>query len=124
MALEILAYIQKNHKIENCDYIFSTTGSTPINDDSGPKERLDKDRKLTEPYHIHDIRHTVRTNLSRIGIAESIAEVTIGHILGGMNKTYNHYQFRAEKTEALDKWAKLLNGIVAGDSEKVVSIST
>jgi integrase len=54
---------------------------------------------------IHDIRRTVRTGLSRIGIAPHVAERVIGHAKGGIEAVYDRHKFDVEIAAALERWA-------------------
>ena len=79
-----------------------------------PKQRLDSLSKVTG-WHLHDLRHTVRTNLSRLGVREDIAERVINHAVGGkMGNVYNHWEFAAEKAAALQAWADFVDGLAYG----------
>jgi integrase len=62
----------------------------------------------------HDLRRTVRTNLSRLRIDSEVAERMLGHQVGGaMEKVYNRYAYLDEKKEALDAWSQALWARVA-----------
>ena len=59
-------------------------------------------------FSLHDLRRTVRTHLSRLGISEVVAELVLGHALKGLQARYNVYGFAPEKRAALEKWAQEL----------------
>jgi integrase len=40
-------------------------------------------------FHLHDLRRTVRTVMSRLGVAEDAGELAIGHVRRGLIGTYN-----------------------------------
>ena len=62
----------------------------------------------------------MRTGLSRLGIRRDVAELVIGHSVGGrLGQTYDLYEFADEKRHALDAWALHVRGLAA---ENVVSI--
>lgn len=86
-------------------YIFSSTdGKTPYANLIRPKRILDKVSSVTG-WTLHDIRRTVRTGMSRLGIRPDIAERVIGHSVGGkLGETYDIYSYRSEKLEALQTW--------------------
>ncbi len=76
-----------------------------------PKGALDKAAKVTG-WTWHDLRRTMRTGLSRLGIRRDIAELTIGHSVGGrLEATYNLYEFAEEKRLALDAWVRHVQGL-------------
>ena len=68
-----------------------------------------------EPFTPHDLRRTMRTRLSALGVEEYIAERVIGHELQGMLKVYNHHGYLREKMAAMDRWGAELARIVGGD---------
>ena len=55
-------------------------------------------------FTIHDIRRTVRTGLSRLGVDETTAEIVIGHV-PGIVKVYDLHDRLDERREALTRWA-------------------
>lgn len=89
------------------------------------KVRLDSGLFPTaEPWRIHDLRRTMRTGLSEIGVAPHIAELTIGHATGGLIKVYDRFVFLAEKRDALNRWAEHV-AVLVGEkpgSENVVPL--
>jgi len=64
------------------------------------------------PWRIHDIRRTVRTGLSRIGIAPHIAERVINHAKGGIEAIYDRHRFEAEIAAALEQWSNHVLGVI------------
>ena len=59
----------------------------------------------------HDIRHTVRSLLSRV-TRPDIAELCVGHALRGMRKIYDHHWYEKEKLAAMEGLATLVFDIV------------
>jgi integrase len=74
----------------------------------------------------HDIRRTVRSNLSRLRITEEAREAVIAHARPGIKGTYDVYDYADEKREALQLWAARLCSIVepppAGKQSNVVAL--
>jgi integrase len=72
----------------------------------------------------HDLRRTCCTKLAEIGIAPHV----IGHVVNHRSTTkagvtatvYNHYDYGAEKRDALELWANRLQAILAGDAAKII----
>jgi integrase len=77
-----------------------------------------------EKWSLHDIRRTVRTRLSQIGIAPHVAELVLGHTAHkiGVAAHYDHYSYDREIKEALEKWADALTAIVSPPVDKVVRL--
>jgi integrase len=66
------------------------------------------------PWRIHDLRRTVRTGLSKIGIKPHVAELVLNHTghKAGIGGVYDHYDYQPEIAEALAKWEAHLLAIV------------
>jgi integrase len=66
-----------------------------------------------EEWVNHDIRRTVRSNLSALKVVkEEVSEAILAHAKIGIVGTYNVYQYADEKREALELWAARLHEIV------------
>jgi len=61
----------------------------------------------------HDVRRSVRTGLSRIGVRDEVAEAALGHVQGGIRGTYNLHAYEAEVGKALQAWADHLDALRA-----------
>jgi integrase len=112
------------------DLLFSTThGRKPFW--MGSKVKNDIDAKMlvelqriaeqrgNDPQKIkleewvnHDIRRTVRTNLSVLKVKQEVAEAILAHKQGGIIGTYDVHKYVDEKREALEAWAVRLHEIV------------
>jgi integrase len=57
----------------------------------------------------HDLRRTLRTHLSRLGVAPHIAEKCLNHSLSKLGKTYDKHTYLDERREALEKWATVVD---------------
>jgi len=112
------------------DYLFSTTsGAKPAWISNKVKKRLD-DRmlrtlralakmrgddpaKVTLPrWTNHDLRRTVRSQLSRLKIAEEVREAVLAHARPGIKGVYDLHTYADEKRDALELWAARLHRIV------------
>ncbi|HBU89085.1 MAG TPA: integrase [Acinetobacter sp.] len=71
-----------------------------------PCQLWPKDMKDWNP---HDLRRTLRTNLSRLGCPTDIAEAVLGHSKKGIEGTYNLYTYEKECAIWLQKWADYLD---------------
>jgi len=65
--------------------------------------------KDMEDWNPHDLRRTLRTNLSRLGCPTDIAEAVLGHSKKGIEGTYNLYTYEKECAIWLQKWADYLD---------------
>jgi integrase len=58
-----------------------------------------------EPFSPHDLRRSLRSGLSRLGIAPHIAERCLNHSLGRIMATYDQHDYLEERRNALQRWA-------------------
>jgi integrase len=65
-------------------------------------------------WTLHDLRRTVRTGMSKLGVQPHIAELVLNHVAhrGGVVGVYDHHDYQADITEALAKWETHLLSIV------------
>jgi len=127
-AVEIMQR-RRERKIENCKFLFSTTGYSAVSGFSKIKHRLDelmlrlaqeeRGPDYTIPHwELHDLRRTFSTGLNDIGIPPHIVEACINHVSGaraGVAGTYNKAQYAAERKEALAAWARHVQAIVSAN---------
>lgn len=96
--------------IKNCDYIFSTTGRTPVSGFSKIKKGCDIDANIHD-WRLHDLRRTCASGMARLGIAPHVVEKILNHSSGtisGVAAVYNRYGYEVEKRNALNRWADQL----------------
>ena len=121
------------------DYLFSTTsGAKPVWVSSKIKRRLDTRMLLTlramarmrgeDPLKVklpawvnHDIRRTVRSQLSRLKISEETREAVLAHVRPGIKGVYDWHDYFDEKREVLELWADQIKA-TASLRSKTVSV--
>jgi integrase len=125
-TIEIL---QSLPRFKKGNHLFSTTfGARPVNGFSKAKEILDREMAKVlgasvDAYVFHDIRRTVRTQLSAIpGISDLVRELVIGHSRPGLHRVYDQYAYLDEKRHALQAWAARLRDIVEPSPANVVEL--
>ena len=89
-------------------------GKGPLRATSWIKKLLG-DCQLNQPWRMHDLRHTVRTNLSRLGVPREVAEACLNHQKRGLVGTYDHHTFEKEKAAAFEKWSAFVEKLVLSD---------
>lgn len=125
-ALRIIAALPH---IADSDFVFTTTGRSPISGWSKKKERLDAKAaeilgvEALPEWRVHDFRRTVATGLQRLGIGLQVIEAVLGHVSGsraGIVGVYQRHAFDVEKRQALAQWASELTRMIAAppDDEK------
>ena len=127
-ALTLLHSIPRFVSADNVesDLVFTTTGNTPFSGYSKSKKALDKKmletlRKFAEdkgvnpglvkltPWRLHDIRRTVTTELSKLGVPIHVADAILNHKSNAMSSVaaiYQRNEFIDERREALNVWCK------------------
>jgi integrase len=100
-----------------CDWVFTLDGQGPVRAFGRLKNRLDTaaNRQLgreMQRWRLHDLRVTVRSNLSRLGFRDEVCEAVIGHTPAHIKRTYNKHRFIEERREALQAWAEHVMGVV------------
>ncbi len=114
------------------DYVFMSGRSLsgkPVSGFSKAKARIDemvsgedKPAQPLEHWTFHDLRRTVRTHMSRIGISSEIAARVANHTPQGVEAVYDRHGYLEEKRGALDRWARVLETILHPSDDKVVSL--
>jgi integrase len=80
--------------------------------------------KPLAPWRLHDLRRTMRSNLSRLGVPPHVAELAINHVKGGVQAIYDRHQYRDEIGAALARWANYVEQLARGNirTAKVISL--
>lgn len=104
------------------DFVFGVDGSRPFGAFDRRKRAFDAKLGFSD-YVLHDLRRTSRTLLSRAGIAADHAERCLGHVIGGVRKHYDLWEYQDEKRHAFEALAALLERIVRGPQEKVADMA-
>ena len=61
--------------------------------------------------------------MARAGVRPDIAERVLGHAIRGVEGTYNRHSYREEKAHALKALAGLIENILRGPVDNVVSMA-
>jgi integrase len=78
--------------------------------------------EIEEAFTPHDLRRTLRTRLTEIGVKDIVAEKVLGHKLQGIIAVYNQYSYDSEKRQALIRWEHRLSELLGNQktSNKVI----
>jgi integrase len=109
------AIILAQARIENCDYVFSTTGHSSYSGFSKFKRALDSKTWIAMPWRMHDIRRTVASGMAALGSSPHVVEAVLNHASGtvsGIAAVYNRYRYENEKRIALQMWADHVDRII------------
>ena len=66
-------------------------------------------------FRLHDLRRTTRTLMSRLGVAEPVAEAAIGHVKGGLSGIYDLHDFWPERVVAFNKVSAHISALLAAE---------
>jgi integrase len=88
---------------------------------SAAKKRLDarlaKGSTPIRPWRLHDLRRTMATRMAdELRILPHVVEAILNHrsgVVSGVAAIYNRASYRAEKREALERWATHLRNLLA-----------
>jgi integrase len=116
LALEI---VSKVHRVKGCQFLFSTTGETPVSGYSKAKGALDEKTGLTD-WRLHDLRRTTASGMARLGIALPVIEKVLNHSSGsfaGIVGVYQRHSFAEEKRAALDAWGRFVTSLIQDEPD-------
>ena len=63
-------------------------------------------------WTLHDLRRTAKTLMVRAGVRPDISERVLGHIIAGVEGTYDRHSYADEKRDALEKLAAMTERIL------------
>ena len=114
-ALNLLETM-KETKFAGSEYVFTTTGRSPVSGFSKVKKQLDRlieaERgEPMSPWRFHDLRRSGNSKMPRLGVELAICEKILNHVSGtfaGVVGVYQRYAFLDEKRDALERWAHFL----------------
>jgi len=119
-----LALVQAQVKISDCDLVFPSRAKTPYSGFANSKAALDRavlaamkmksDAKSASlpNWTLHDLRRTAKTLMVRAGVRPDISERVLGHVIAGVEGTYDRHSYIDEKRDALEKLAATIERIL------------
>ena len=122
--VQLLERISAAQSGEHGPFVFSKTdGLKPIAGSSAEMKKFRKkfyelyteahpEKERPEHWVLHDLRRTVRSALSNLGVPEDVAEAVIGHVKKKLEKIYNQNTFKLQRRRALHLWAEELKYII------------
>jgi integrase len=126
LSKAVLAVIAAQPKHDDCDYVFPSRAKTPYSGFSKSKAKLDKavfaaikkqakKGAKVEPmpnWTLHDLRRTAKTLMARAGVRPDISERVLGHVIAGVEGTYDRHSYADEKRDALETLAAMIERIL------------
>ena len=83
----------------------------PFSGQASALRRLQVSMGDYSPFTLHDLRRTVRTGLSKLGVDSETAERVIGHLPEGMQRVYDMHDRLPERRRALQCWAQFVSSL-------------
>lgn len=114
------------------EFVFTTTGRTPVSGYSRAKIALDnaimaargeeagkagREPEQLVPWRLHDFRRTGVTHLAAMGFDSIVVDKLLAHKpakLKGVASVYQRHDFAAERRKALEAWAEHVTGASVG----------
>ena len=137
LSTSALAVIEAQPRFDDCDYVFPSRAKTPFSRSGKSKAKLDKavlaamktqakKGAKVEPipnWTLHDLRRTAKTLMARAGVRPDISERVLGHVIAGVEGTYDRNSYADEKRDALEKLAAMIERILNPLPSSVASIT-
>lgn len=100
-------------------------GSTnPVSGFSKAKVRIDQLSGVSD-WRFHDLRRSAASGMARLGHPPHVVAAVLNHSPGGtqgVTAIYNRHQYKDEKRQALDAWAREVRRIVGRAEARVISV--
>jgi integrase len=125
-AINVLASLP--HVKGKSDFVFTTTGDSPIAGFSRAKDRLDDatteaNLPPLEHWTFHDLRRTAATGMARLGIDLPVIERVLNHTsgsFGGIVGVYQKHNFADKQRSALQAWGRFIGNLMTPAPANVV----
>jgi integrase len=104
------AVLAKVPRIAGSEFVFSADGRR-LGGMARRKKEIDEASGVTG-WTLHDLRRTARSLMARAGVQSEHAERCLGHVISGVEGTYNRHDYVNEMRIACEKLATLINQIV------------
>jgi integrase len=94
------------------DFVFRDMDGRVIFSNLGTLKKKFDARCGVRGWRLHDLRRTSKTLMSRAGVQREHSEKCLGHLIGGVEATYDRHAYQAEMLAAYEKLASLIERIV------------
>ena len=132
-----VALIDAQPNIDDCDYVFPSRAKTPFSGFGKSKAAFDKAvlaamKKNAKKgvkveslpnWTLHDLRRTAKTLMVRAGVRPDISERVLGHVIAGVEGTYDRHSYADEKRDALEKLAAMIERILNPMQTSIATIA-
>ena len=98
-------------RLAGTDFVFSIDGHSALGGFTRRKKVLDQASGVSG-WTLHDLRRTARSLMARAGVQSEHAERCLGHVISGVEGTYNRHDYLNEMRIAYETLATLIEKIV------------
>jgi integrase len=136
LSKSALALINVQPKLDSCDLVFPSRVQTPYSGFAKSKAALDKAvhaamKQVASGVNIdplpnwtlHDLRRTAKTLMVRAGVRPDISERVLGHVIAGVEGTYDRHSYAEEKRDALEKLAAMIERILKPPPSNIATLN-
>lgn len=125
----IVAMLRERKEVATGDYVFpgKFAHTFHLNDKHLSEALGNACRRLArlglQPFTTHDLRRTVETGMAASRVPKEYRDRVLNHVdasVGG--KHYNVHDYKDEKREALEKWARRLESMLVPERSNVVPL--
>jgi integrase len=110
-------------RADDGEFVFSTTGTTPVSGFSRAKGRIDARMKAIlgdkfQEWRTHDLRRSAASGMAALGFQPHVIERCLNHLSGaqgGLVGIYQRHEYRQERKAALLAWGAHVLGIAGAD---------
>jgi integrase len=112
------------------EFVYSTTGTTPVSGFSKVKGRIDaRMRQILggkfQDWHTHDLRRTAASGMAALGFLPHTIERVLNHVSGaqgGLVSVYQRHEYREERRRAILAWGDHLMQLVSGEENPASNV--
>jgi integrase len=118
---QAMAIISAQPRYARSPWVFTGRNDGPIRGFARRREDFIRDCGVGN-WHLHDLRRSARSLMSRAKVPNDIAERVLGHARRGIEGVYDKFEYREEKSLALRQLASLIEQIVHPPADNVVPL--
>lgn len=114
MAFEV---IKQQEFVRESHFVFGGKGGVAFNGFSKAKSKIDEKISILNGssipnWTVHDLRRTAKSLMARAGVRPDVSERVLGHVIPGVEGTYDRYEYEVEKAAALEHLSEILASIL------------
>jgi integrase len=74
-------------------------------------------------WTLHDLRRTAKTLMVRAGVRPDVSERVLGHVIAGVEGTYDRHSYADEKRDALERLAAMIERILSPSVSNITTLN-